>query len=134
MGQPLFKASLVNRIGNNEKMCFQVQRKGLWYHLFHHGARTDALVTTPNNARLNTYMLKKEPADLSRLVLSPMPGLLMKVAVKEGMEVKAGEELVIIEAMKMENVLRAEQDAVIAKIKAEVGDSLMVDQVIIEFE
>jgi len=79
-------------------------------------------------------MLKKEPPDLSKLLLSPMPGLLMKMAVTEGMEVKAGEELVIIEAMKMENVLRAEQDGVIAKIKAEVGDSLMVDQVIIEFE
>jgi len=129
IGEPLFQAKI-----NNEKACFQVQREGLWYQLYHRGARTDVLVTTPANARLQGYMLKKEPPDLSKLLLSPMPGLLMKMVVTEGMEVKAGEELVIIEAMKMENVLRAEQDGVIAKIKAEVGDSLMVDQVIIEFE
>jgi len=129
IGQPLFKAQI-----NNENVCFQVQREGLWYQLFHRGARTDVLVTTTDNARLQGYMLKKEPPDLSKLLLSPMPGLLMKVSVEEGMEVKAGEELVIIEAMKMENVLRAEQDAVVSKVKAEVGDSLMVDQIIIEFE
>ncbi len=79
-------------------------------------------------------MLEKTPPDLSKLLLSPMPGLLIKLSAEEGKEVKAGDELVVVEAMKMENILRAEQDCVISKIKAGVGDSLMVDQVIIEFE
>ena len=76
----------------------------------------------------------KAPPDLSKFLLSPMPGLLTKVAVQVGQEVKAGEELAVIEAMKMENVLRAEQDAKVAKIMAVPGDSLAVDQAIIEFD
>ncbi|MES9938636.1 MAG: biotin/lipoyl-containing protein, partial [Sedimenticola sp.] len=83
---------------------------------------------------LHALMPEKEEADLSKFLLSPMPGLLVKVSVAAGQEVKAGEELAVIEAMKMENVLRAEQDAVVAKVAAEPGDSLMVDQAIIEFE
>jgi propionyl-CoA carboxylase alpha chain len=79
-------------------------------------------------------MLEKEPPDLSKFLISPMPGLLVKLSVNEGEEVKAGDELAVIEAMKMENVLRAEQDVVVAKIKAEEGDSLTVDQIIMEFE
>jgi propionyl-CoA carboxylase alpha chain len=71
---------------------------------------------------------------LSKFLLSPMPGLLTRVSVQVGQEVKAGEELAVIEAMKMENVLRAEQDAVVAKVTAAPGDSLAVDQAIIEFE
>jgi propionyl-CoA carboxylase alpha chain len=79
-------------------------------------------------------MPEKEAPDLSKFLLSPMPGLLVKVSVVEGQEVKAGEELAVVEAMKMENVLRASQDGVVASVKAEAGDSLKVDQVIIEFE
>jgi len=75
----------------------------------------------------------KEAADTSRLVLSPMPGLLSALVVAEGQEVKAGEALAIVEAMKMENVLRAERDGTIAKLRAKAGDSLAVDQVILEF-
>ena len=129
LGQPLFKATI-----NDEPVCFQVERHGLWYQLYHRGARTDALVTTPATAELHGYMLEKVAPDLSKFLLSPMPGLLVKVSVSEGQEVKAGEELAVIEAMKMENVLRATQDAVVAKICAESGASLMVDQTIIEFE
>jgi propionyl-CoA carboxylase alpha chain len=66
-------------------------------------------------------------------VLSPMPGLLSALVVEEGQEVKAGEALAIVEAMKMENVLRAERDGTIAKVRAQAGDSLAVDQVILEF-
>ena len=79
-------------------------------------------------------MPPKVTADTSRLVLSPMPGLLSAVVVEEGQEVKAGEALAIVEAMKMENVLRAERDGTVAKIAAEAGQSLSVDQVILEFE
>ncbi len=129
LGQPLFKGTI-----NDEAVCFQVERQGLWYQLYHRGARTDAMITTPGTAELHGYMLEKEAPDLSKFLLSPMPGLLVKVSVVEGQEVKAGEELAVIEAMKMENVLRATQDAVVAKICAQSGDSLMVDQTIIEFE
>ena len=85
-------------------------------------------------AELQMLMPEKEIADTSNLLLSPMPGLLVSLAVTKGQEVKAGEELAVIEAMKMENVMRAEKDGVIAIIKAKPGDSLMVDQVILEFE
>jgi propionyl-CoA carboxylase alpha chain len=78
-------------------------------------------------------MPPKVAADTSRLVLSPMPGLLSSLAVEEGQEVKAGEPLAIVEAMKMENVLRAERDGTIGKLCAKAGDSLAVDQVILEF-
>ena len=76
----------------------------------------------------------KAPPDLSRFLLSPMPGLLVSVAVKEGQEVKAGEELAVVEAMKMENVLRAAADGVVKKVNCKAGDSLAVDQAILEFE
>jgi propionyl-CoA carboxylase alpha chain len=79
-------------------------------------------------------MPAKTPPDTSRQVLSPMPGLLTAVVVGEGQEVKTGEPLVVVEAMKMENVLRAERDGKVAKLCARPGDSLAVDQVILEFE
>jgi propionyl-CoA carboxylase alpha chain len=79
-------------------------------------------------------MLYKEPTDMSKFLLSPMPGLLVKLSVIAGQEVKEGEELAVVEAMKMENSLRAAQDATVAKISAVQGDSLAVDQVIVEFE
>ena len=76
----------------------------------------------------------KRPPDMSRFLLSPMPGLLVSLAVAEGQEVKAGQELAIVEAMKMENLLRAERDGKVAKLHAQPGDSLAVDQAILEFE
>jgi propionyl-CoA carboxylase alpha chain len=79
-------------------------------------------------------MPRKQPADTSRLVRSPMPGLLTAIAVAEGEEVKSGEPLAVIEAMKMENVLRAERDGRVAKLRATAGDSLAVDQIILELE
>ncbi len=128
-GQPLLHCRI-----NGKSSCFQVQREGIWLNMFHSGSQTRAMVVTPRAAEMHSYMLEKEAPDLSRYLLSPMPGLLVKLSVAEGDEVKAGAELAVIEAMKMENVLRAEQDAVVSKIKAEAGDSLTVDQVIMEFE
>ena len=128
-GQPLFKGKV-----NNTEVCVQVERHGYKYQLFHHGIRVDALVLTPRAAHLNTYMPVKEPPDLSKFLLSPMPGLLVSVSAEPGQEIKAGEQLAVVEAMKMENVLRAEQDAVVSKILAEPGSTLEVDQPIIEFE
>jgi propionyl-CoA carboxylase alpha chain len=79
-------------------------------------------------------MIEREPPDLSKFLLSPMPGLLVRLSVSEGDEVKAGEELAAVEAMKMENSLRATDNLKIAKILVAEGDSLEVDQPILEFE
>jgi propionyl-CoA carboxylase alpha chain len=92
------------------------------------------LVLSPRAAELLALMPEKTPPDTSRLLLSPMPGLLASLAVAQGQEVKAGEALATVEAMKMENVLRAERDGRIAVIRAKPGDSLAVDEVILEFE
>jgi len=88
----------------------------------------------PEIAALDRLMPEKVAPDTSRLLLCPMPGLVVSVAVSEGQDVKAGETLAIVEAMKMENVLRAERDLVVKKINAKAGDSLAVDAVIMEFE
>ncbi len=85
-------------------------------------------------AELLALMPEKLPPDLSKFLLSPMPGLLREVAVTVGQDVKAGEKLAVIEAMKMENILKAEQDCKVKKILASAGGSLAVDEVIIEFE
>jgi propionyl-CoA carboxylase alpha chain len=104
------------------------------FRLVHGGVIREAQILPPRAAELLLKMPKKQPADTSRLVVSPMPGLLTAVAVDEGQEVKAGEPLVTVEAMKMENVLRAERDGKVAKLRARPGDNLAVDQVILEFE
>ena len=88
----------------------------------------------PRVAEALDKMPPKESADTGKLLVSPMPGLLVSIAVAEGDTVKTGQEVCVIEAMKMENVLRAERDGVVAKIHASAGDSLAVDQIIAEFE
>jgi propionyl-CoA carboxylase alpha subunit len=104
------------------------------FRLVHRGVSRRVQILTPRAAELLALMPRKEAADTSRLLLSPMPGLLSSIAVVPGQEVAAGEPLAIVEAMKMENVLRAERDGRIAKIRAKPGDSLAVDEVILEFE
>jgi propionyl-CoA carboxylase alpha chain len=128
-GEPLFKGTI-----NGTEICMQVERRNLVYRLFHWGSQMDVIVMTPEAARLLSLMPVKVPPDLSKYLLSPMPGLLSKVLVQVGDEVKAGQDLAVVEAMKMENVLRAEQDAKVAKVLAAPGDSLAVDQQILEFE
>ncbi len=113
----------------------QVERlRGRAFRLVHGGVIRHAQVLSPRAAELLQMMPEKQAADTSRLVLSPMPGLLTALIVSEGQEVKAGEPLVVVEAMKMENVLRAERDGRVAKLRAKAGDSLAVDQVILEFD
>jgi len=97
------------------------------------GMSIDALVMEPHVARLERLMPKKVAPDTSKFLLCPMPGLVVSIRVAEGQEVKSGETLAVVEAMKMENVLRAERDLTVAKINARQGDSLAVDAVIMEF-
>ena len=128
-GQSLFRGRIDGRAA-----AVQVERRGVRWRLSHAGGEIEALVLTPRTADLAAKMPKKQPPDLSRFLLSPMPGLLVSLAVEESQEVKAGEELAVVEAMKMENVLRAERDGVVAKLHAEAGANLAVDQAILEFE
>ena len=97
------------------------------------GMSVTALAMLPRTAELERLMPVKLPPDTSKLLLCPMPGLVVSIAVGEGQEVKAGETLAVVEAMKMENVLRAERDLTVAKLNAKPGDSLAVDAVIMEF-
>ena len=108
--------------------------RGRGFRLVHRGVVRRVQVLPPRAAALLQKMPEKTPADTSRLVLSPMPGLLTQLVVAEGQEVKAGEPLAIIEAMKMENVLRAGRDGRVTKLRAKPGDSLAVDQIILELE
>ncbi|MCE3269978.1 MAG: accA [Ramlibacter sp.] len=111
-----------------------VPRNPLALRISHDGTRLDALVLTPRGAELHALMPYKAPPDMSRFLLSPMPGLLVDVAVQPGQRVQAGERLAVIEAMKMENVLFAAADGVVGKVLAARGESLAVDQPIVEFE
>ncbi len=111
-----------------------VPRNPVALRIVHDGARLDAMVLTPRTAELHALMPFKAPPDMSRFLLSPMPGLLVDVAVQPGQKVQAGERLAVIEAMKMENVLFAAADGVVGKVLAAKGDSLAVDQPIVEFE
>jgi propionyl-CoA carboxylase alpha chain len=98
------------------------------------GADLKVHVRTPRQAELAALMPEKLPADTSKLLLCPMPGLIVKINVEEGQEVQEGQALCTVEAMKMENILRAERKGVVIKINAGPGDSLAVDDVIMEFE
>ena len=128
-GNPLFVASI-----NNREVSVQVEKSGNQLQLFHRGTVKSLMVFSPRAAELMEHMPVKVAPDMSRFLLSPMPGLLVKLSVQEGDEVKEGQELAIIEAMKMENSLKAEKSAVVKSINVEVGGSLMVDQPIMEFE
>jgi propionyl-CoA carboxylase alpha chain len=123
---------------NGQAFSAQVERgsskQPLALRIAHNGTAIQALVLSPRAAELFKLMPYKAPPDLSKMLLSPMPGLLVNVAVQEGQKVLAGERLAVIEAMKMENILTATQDCVVKAVKAGVGESLAVDQVIIEFE
>ncbi len=128
-GQPLFEGTV-----NGESLCLQVERRNMFYRLFHWGSQVDIMVLTARAAELLATMPQKEPPDTSRFLLSPMPGLLKQLSVAVGNDVRAGQDLAVVEAMKMENVLRAERDGKVDKVLAVVGDTLAVDQPILEFE
>jgi propionyl-CoA carboxylase alpha chain len=119
---------------DGRRIVAQVERIGLRYRVLHNGVQFDALVMTSRAAELLALMPKKSAPDLSKFLLSPMPGLLAELTVEVGRKVHAGETLAIIEAMKMRNALKADHDRVVAEILAEPGASLAVDQPILRFE
>jgi propionyl-CoA carboxylase alpha chain len=125
---------IYNAVVNGQQIAAQVERTNLFYRIQFDGVRVDSLVLTPNGAEMQKLMPFKEPPDMSKFLLSPMPGLLVDVAVTVGQKVEAGQRLAAIEAMKMENVLLATQDGVIAEVMAAKGESLAVDQQILRFE
>jgi len=123
---------------NGKPFTCQIERgtakNPLALRVIHNGTQADVLVLSPKGATLHQLMPYKAPPDLSKFLLSPMPGLLVDVSVQPGQKVQAGEKLAVIEAMKMENILFAVQDGVVSKISAAKGDSLAVDDIILEFE
>jgi propionyl-CoA carboxylase alpha chain len=118
---------------NGKPFVAQLERHGLWIRVDHNGRRIDAQLMSARAAELLAKMPFKAPPDLSKFLLSPMPGLLVDVAVQPGQAVQAGERLAVIEAMKMENVLTAERDGTVKEVLAGKGDSLAVDQPILSF-
>jgi propionyl-CoA carboxylase alpha chain len=119
---------------DGKPLTVQIERRGVGYRLSRGGVALRLKVLSPRAAELTRLMPVKQPPDMSRFLLSPMPGLLVSLAVQAGEEVKAGQELAVVEAMKMENLLRAERDGRVSKLHAAPGDSLAVDQAILEFE
>ena len=118
---------------NGEPFAAQIERRGLGLRVTHNGRAIDVLVLTPRAAELYRLMPHKAPPDTSKLLLSPMPGLLVDVAVLPGQTVLAGERLAVVEAMKMENILLAARDGTVAEVLAGAGESLAVDQPILRF-
>ena len=128
-GQHLFHAEID---GEEVALVFSDRTEG--YVMRHRGFTATAIVCTPRSAELHVRLPEKEKPDMAKLVVSPMPGLVVTVEVEEGQEVKTGEPLIIVEAMKMENVLRAETDGTIKSVKVEAGTSVAADELMIEFE
>jgi propionyl-CoA carboxylase alpha chain len=125
---------LLTVVIDGRKRIVQVRRSGRNWELQTRGSTHKVQVLNPHVAELSRYMIEKEPPDLSRLLLAPMPGLLTKLDVAVGDKVEPGQPVAVMEAMKMENILRAPKAATVKATPAKAGDSLAVDQVIVEFE
>ena len=117
---------------NGEPISLQIEKEGSHYSVQHTGLTAHARVMSPLAAEMLGRMPEKEAPDTSGQLTSPMPGLLVSLEVEEGQDVKIGEPLAVIEAMKMENQLFAERDGVVAKIHLTPGDSLDVGELILE--
>jgi propionyl-CoA carboxylase alpha chain len=126
-GQPVMHGAL-----GGERFAVKIQVRPQGYRLRLRGVSLNALVTSPRGADLWSLIPEKEPADTSKLIMSPMPGLVVSVDVSVGQEVKAGEGVAVVEAMKMQNIIRAERDGVVAKVGVAAGASVAADEVLIE--
>ena len=129
IGFPLLSALIDNKV-----LYFEVSRNGPRYSITHKSSKLDMFVLSNEHSELNSLMIPRRKVDTSNFLLSPMPGLLTSILVKKDQKVQEGESLVVIEAMKMENIIKAEKDLVVKEIFAKEGDSLLVDQSIIEFK
>ncbi len=132
-GEWRFGGIRANGTCNGRSFTAQVERHGLWLRVEHNGRRIDAQVMSARAAELLRVMPFKAPVDMSRFLLSPMPGLLVQIAVQAGQVVQIGERLAVIEAMKMENILTATRDGTVSELLAKPGESLAVDQPILSF-
>ena len=129
IGFPLLSALIDNKV-----LYFSISRDGPRYSITHKGSKISVKVLSDRHAELNKIMIPRKKADTSKFLLSPMPGLLVSILVNKGQLVQAGESLAIIEAMKMENILKAEKEITVKEIFSKEGDSLVVDQSIMEFD
>jgi propionyl-CoA carboxylase alpha chain len=128
-GLSLFKAVL-----DEDAFTAEVKRAADGFDIRHRAAKARVRVLRPDVAHLYALLPEKQAADTSKLVLSPMPGLVVDIPVAEGQEVKSGETVAIIEAMKMQNILKAERDGKVKAVKAKAGDPVAADDVLVEFE
>jgi propionyl-CoA carboxylase alpha chain len=126
-------AAMLRGTVDGRHLTVQIDRLDFGYRLHHAGVAADVVVYSAAQAALAGHMPEKAPPDLSKFLLCPMPGLIRAIHVGEGDQVRAGQALAVVEAMKMENVLRAERDGEVKAVKAAPGDSLAVDAVILEF-
>ena len=124
---------LANMTAGDQNLVIKINKITGGFRMRTRGADLKVLVRTPRQAELSKHMQEKLPPDTSKMLLCPMPGLLVKIDVEIGQEVQEGQPLCTVEAMKMENILRAERKGVVAKINSSVGDSLAVDDIILEF-
>jgi propionyl-CoA carboxylase alpha chain len=129
IGDPVLKCNIA-RVPQR----FGVERRGLGYRLFHLGSEIDVVVYRQRIAELAKIVPERKPRDMSRFVQSPMPGMLKSVAVEPGDRVGPDTEIAVVEAMKMENVLRSIRFGRVAKLHAKPGDTLAMGQIIAEFE
>ena len=124
---------LANMTAGDKNLVIKINKVTGGFRMRTRGADLKVLVRTPRQAELSKHMQEKLPPDTSKMLLCPMPGLIVKIDVEIGQEVQEGQPLCTVEAMKMENILRAERKGVVAKINSSVGDSLAVDDIILEF-
>ena len=124
---------LANMTAGDKNLVIKINKVTGGFRMRTRGADLKVLVRSPRQAELSKHMQEKLPPDTSKMLLCPMPGLLVKIDVEIGQEVQEGQPLCTVEAMKMENILRAERKGVVAKINSSVGDSLAVDDIILEF-
>jgi propionyl-CoA carboxylase alpha chain len=129
VGDPVLRCTI-----NAYPQRFRVARSGLGYKLFHLGSEIDVVVYRKRIGELAKIVPERKPRDMSKYVMSPMPGMLKTIAVEEGDSVGPDSELAVVEAMKMENVLKSSRFGRIAKVHANAGDTLSLGQIIAEFE
>jgi propionyl-CoA carboxylase alpha chain len=127
-GQPLFKARL-----DGKPFSVTVAPAPEGFTIRHRATKLKVLVLTPRSAELHTKLPEKKAADTSRMIISPMPGLVVSMDVVLGQQVREGEIVCVIEAMKMQNIIRAERDGVVKTVSAKGGDSVAADEVLVEF-